>query len=103
MTAEVEARAVSRWLHTVPGLVPAQVMWSFDGENGTVAGFLPVSPANSYSTNCSRFINNITHYVEVEVEVTLRLTVSQSVSTCWYRVPLCDLRPDITSCRNVAV
>jgi hypothetical protein len=39
----------------------------------------------------------------VEVEVTLRLTVSQSVSMSWYRVPLWDLRPDIISCRNVAV
>jgi hypothetical protein len=41
--------------------------------------------------------------IEVEVEVTLRLTVSQSVNMSWYRVPLCDLRPDIISCRNVAV
>jgi hypothetical protein len=32
-------------------------------------------------------------------EVTLRLTVSMS----WYWAPLWDLRPDITSCRNVAV
>jgi hypothetical protein len=39
----------------------------------------------------------------VEVEVTLRLTVSQSVSMSWYRVPLWDLRPGIISCRNVAV
>jgi hypothetical protein len=38
-----------------------------------------------------------------EVEVTLRLTVSQSISMSWYRAPLWDLRPDITSCRNVAV
>jgi hypothetical protein len=37
----------------------------------------------------------------VEVEVTLWLTISQSMS--WYRVPLWDLRPDIISCRNVAV
>jgi hypothetical protein len=29
--------------------------------------------------------------------------VSQWVSMSWYRVPLWDLRPDITSCRNVAV
>jgi hypothetical protein len=36
-------------------------------------------------------------------EVTLRLTVSQSVSMSWNRVPLWDLRPDIISCRNVAV
>jgi hypothetical protein len=36
-------------------------------------------------------------------EVTLRLTVSQSVSMPWYRAPLWDLRPDITSCRNFAV
>jgi hypothetical protein len=27
----------------------------------------------------------------------------QSVSMSWYRAPLWDLRPDITSCRNVAV
>jgi hypothetical protein len=40
---------------------------------------------------------------EDEVEVTLRLTVSQSVSMSWYRVPLWDLWPDIISCRNVAV
>jgi hypothetical protein len=33
-------------------------------------------------------------------EVTLRLTV---ISMSWYRAPLWDLRPDITSCRNVAV
>jgi hypothetical protein len=32
-----------------------------------------------------------------------RLTVSQSVSMSWYRVPLCGLRPDITSCQNVTV
>jgi hypothetical protein len=46
-----------------------------------------------------------------EVEVTLRLMVSQSVSQSvsqyvsmsWYRAPLYDLRPDITSCRKVAV
>jgi hypothetical protein len=30
-------------------------------------------------------------------------TDSQSGSMSWYRVPLWDLRPDITSCRNVAV
>jgi hypothetical protein len=41
--------------------------------------------------------------VQVEVEVTLRLTVNQSVSMSWYRTPLWDLRPDIISCRNVAV
>jgi hypothetical protein len=35
----------------------------------------------------------------VEVEVTLRLTVCMS----WYLAPLWDLRPDIISCRNVAV
>jgi hypothetical protein len=39
----------------------------------------------------------------VEVQVTLRPTASQSVSMSWYRAPLWDLRPDITSCRNVAV
>jgi hypothetical protein len=33
--------------------------------------------------------------VNVEVEVTLRLTDSQSVSMTWYRAPLWDLRPDI--------
>jgi hypothetical protein len=38
-----------------------------------------------------------------KVEVTLRLTVGQSVSMSWYRAPLWDLPPDITSCRNVAV
>jgi hypothetical protein len=36
-------------------------------------------------------------------EVTLRLTVGRSVSMSWYRAPLWDLRPDITSCRNVVV
>jgi hypothetical protein len=52
---------------------------------------------------------------QFEVEVTLRLTVgrsvgrsvsqtvSQSVSMSWYRAPLWDLRPDITSCRNVPI
>jgi hypothetical protein len=30
-------------------------------------------------------------------------TNGQSVSMSWYRAPLWDLRPDITSCRNVAV
>jgi hypothetical protein len=30
-------------------------------------------------------------------------TDSQSVSLSWYRAPLWDLRPEITSCRNVAV
>jgi hypothetical protein len=30
-------------------------------------------------------------------------TDSQSVNMSWYRVPLWDLWPDITSCRNVAV
>jgi hypothetical protein len=30
-------------------------------------------------------------------------TDGQSVSMSWYRAPLWDLRPDITSCRNVAV
>jgi hypothetical protein len=39
----------------------------------------------------------------VEVEVALWHSVSQSVSMSWYRAPLWDLRPDITSCRNVAV
>jgi hypothetical protein len=39
----------------------------------------------------------------VEVEDTLRLTVSQSVSQSWYRLPLWDLRPDIISCPNAAV
>jgi hypothetical protein len=38
----------------------------------------------------------------VEVELTLRLTVSQAVSISLYRAPLWDLQPDI-SCRNVAV
>jgi hypothetical protein len=37
------------------------------------------------------------------VEVTLRLTVIHSVSMSWYRATLWDLRPDITSCRNVAI
>jgi hypothetical protein len=36
-------------------------------------------------------------------QVTLRLTVSQSVSVSWYRVPMWDLRQDIISFRNVAV
>jgi hypothetical protein len=39
----------------------------------------------------------------IEVEVTLRLTDSQSVSMPWYRAPLWDLQPDIISCWNVAV
>jgi hypothetical protein len=43
------------------------------------------------------------HLLNVEVKVTLRLTVSQSVSMSWYRAPLWDLQPDIISCRNVAV
>jgi hypothetical protein len=30
-------------------------------------------------------------------------TDGHSVSMSWYRAPLWDLRPDITSCRNVAV
>jgi hypothetical protein len=30
-------------------------------------------------------------------------TDGQSVSMSWYRAPLWDLQPDITSCRNVAV
>jgi hypothetical protein len=38
-----------------------------------------------------------------DFEVTLRLTVSKSVCMTWYRVSLWDLRPDIISCRNVAV
>jgi hypothetical protein len=50
-------------------------------------------------------------HVEVKVEGTLRLAVSQpasqpasqSVSMSWYRIPLRDLWPDIISCRNVAV
>jgi hypothetical protein len=46
---------------------------------------------------------NMKAFIEVEVEVTLRLTVSQSVSTSWYRASLWDLRPGITSCQNVAV
>jgi hypothetical protein len=31
------------------------------------------------------------------------MTHGQSVSMSWYRAPLWDLRPDITSCRNVVV
>jgi hypothetical protein len=31
------------------------------------------------------------------------MTDGQSVSMSWYRTPLWDLRPDITSCRNVEV
>jgi hypothetical protein len=38
-----------------------------------------------------------------QVEVTLRLTVSHSVSRSRCRAPLWDWRPDISSCRNVAV
>jgi hypothetical protein len=30
-------------------------------------------------------------------------TDDQSVSMSWYRAPLWDLRPDITSCRNATV
>jgi hypothetical protein len=30
-------------------------------------------------------------------------TVSQSINMSWYRAPLWDLLPDVTSCRNVAV
>jgi small ligand-binding sensory domain FIST len=40
---------------------------------------------------------------EVEVEVTLGLTVSQSVTMSWCQAPLWDLRPNITSCRYVSV
>jgi hypothetical protein len=49
------------------------------------------------SNTCLKLVQNY------EVEVTLWLTVSQSVSMSWYRAPLWDLRPDITSCRDVAV
>jgi hypothetical protein len=54
-----------------------------------------------------RLILSRTNCQQLEVEVTLRLTdsqsVSQSVSMFWYRTPLWDLQPDITSCRNFAV
>jgi hypothetical protein len=36
-------------------------------------------------------------------EVRLFTTGGHSVSISWYRAPLWDLRPDITSCRNFAV
>jgi hypothetical protein len=42
---------------------------------------------------------DITSCRNVEVQVTLRLSVSMS----WYQAPLWDLRPDTTSCRNVEV
>jgi hypothetical protein len=38
-----------------------------------------------------------------KAQVTLRLTVGQSVSMSWYRTPLWDLQPDITSCLKFAV
>jgi hypothetical protein len=43
------------------------------------------------SDSCSKF------------EVTSRLTASQSVSMSYYRTPLWNFRPDVTSRRNVAV
>jgi hypothetical protein len=58
---------------------------------------------NTYKTSFSPCSVQQTSWSRVGVEVTLRLTVSQSVSLSWYRAPLWDLRPDITSCRIVAV
>jgi hypothetical protein len=55
-----------------------------------VSGSEWLGPLSDYTANCRPFL---------EVEVTLRLTVSKSC----YRAPLWDLRPDIISCRNVAV
>jgi hypothetical protein len=51
----------------------------------------------------SVLVDYLGNWLTTEVEVTLRLTVSQSVSMSWYRVPLWDLRPDIISCPNVAI
>jgi hypothetical protein len=45
--------------------------------------------------------SGLVFFTSALVEVTLRL--SQSANMSWYRVPLWDLRPDIISCRNVAV
>jgi hypothetical protein len=42
-------------------------------------------------------------FIVMSGEVTLQLTVNQSVSMSWYRALLWDLRPDITFCRNVSV
>jgi hypothetical protein len=44
-----------------------------------------------------------THYIYWSRSRSYFTTDSQSVSMCWYRAPLWDLRPDIISCRNVAV
>jgi hypothetical protein len=67
--------------------------------------------AKIHNTNWTKkFLKDSFHLeqaIEVKIEVTLRLTVSQSVSQSvsmsWYRAPLWDLRPDITSWRKVAV
>jgi hypothetical protein len=53
----------------------------------------PWRPAGLWDVEASHVSQSV-----VEVEVTLRLTVSQSVSMSWHRVPLWDLRPDIISC-----
>jgi hypothetical protein len=59
------------------------------------------------SVHCFIFQKTEFFIIEVGVEDTLLLTVGrsvgQSVSISWYRAPLWDFRPDITSCRNVAV
>jgi hypothetical protein len=52
--------------------------------------------------HCALIITNNNNTM-AKFEVTLRLTVSQSVSMSCYRASLWDLRPNITSCRNVTV
>jgi hypothetical protein len=46
-----------------------------------------------------RRLANWSDFLEDEVEVTLRLTVSMS----WHRVPFWDLWPESISCRNVTI
>jgi hypothetical protein len=43
---------------------------------------------------------DLQHDLQAREYITLRLTVSQSVSMSWYRAPLWDLRPDITCPRS---
>jgi hypothetical protein len=63
-----------------------------------IAGYIAASRTYGVNTQTALLeLNLLTDLLEVEV--TLRLTVSMS----WYRAPLWDLRPDITSCRSVAV
>jgi hypothetical protein len=85
----------------------------------SVMCFIAHNPNNYGRALMSAFPQAIAPNPHTEVEVTLRLTVSQSVrqtvrqsvsqslsqsvSMSWYRVPLWDFRPDIISCRNVAL